>query len=237
VIVGYKTYIDLVDPHVLQGKTIVSTGMTREVDRCQKAIDHALAGDRTALVSSGDAGIYGMAGLVYELLEKRGCLDQMEVEVVPGIPALAAAAALLGAPLMHDFAVVSLSDLLTPWPVIRSRIEAAAKADFSIVIYNPRSKKRDWQLGEALGLIRQHRRENTPVGVVRNAMRRDQSVLVTTISDLDTARVDMLTILVVGNSQTKTVRDKMITPRGYMEKYEDKAQGAGYESQVNGKKD
>jgi precorrin-3B C17-methyltransferase len=147
-------------------------------------------------------------------------MEQLEVEIIPGIPALASAAALLGAPLMHDFAVVSLSDLLTPWELIRKRIEVAAAADFVIVIYNPRSKKRNWQLEEAIGIVRAHRDLHTPVGVVRNAARKGESVLVTTLDDLPVDRVDMLSILIIGNTSTRVLGGRMVTPRGYMEKYE-----------------
>jgi precorrin-3B C17-methyltransferase len=148
-------------------------------------------------------------------LEERNLLGEVELEVVPGIPALSAAAALLGAPLMHDFAVISLSDLLTPWEVIQTRIEAAAKADFVIVLYNPKSKKRTWQLDQAIEIINEHRGDQTPVGVVRNATREGQAVRITTLSHLDKSKVDMLSILLVGNSQTKIMGEKMVTPRGY----------------------
>jgi precorrin-3B C17-methyltransferase len=219
VIVGYRTYMALIEPAILEGKTTISTGMTDEIRRCQLAIERARNGQDTAVVSSGDAGIYGMAGLILELMEEQRLMEQLEVEVIPGIPALSAAAALLGAPLMHDFAAISLSDLLTPWEVIQSRIEASAKADFVLVIYNPRSKKRQWQLGQALDLIRRHRSGQTPVGIVKNAMRKGQSIQITTLSRLDESRVDMLSILVVGNSHTRIAGGKMVTPRGYREKY------------------
>jgi len=219
VIVGYTTYVGLVDPRILQGKEIVSTGMKKEIERCRAAIGKALEGKNTALVCSGDAGVYGMAGLVLELLEQEGLLDRVEVEVVPGIPALCAAAALLGAPLMHDFAVISLSDLLTPWDVIRSRVQSAASADFVIVLYNPRSKKRDWQLGKVREIVLEHRLPSTPVGIVRNAMREDQEVSVATLEELNDSPVDMLSIVVIGNSQTRKLGAKMVTPRGYKQKY------------------
>jgi precorrin-3B C17-methyltransferase len=219
VIVGYDTYMGLLDPELVSGKEIVSTGMKREIDRCRAAIRKTLDGKRTAVVCSGDAGIYGMAGLVLELIEEDGLLGRVEVEVVPGIPALCAAAALLGAPLMHDFAVVSLSDLLTSWEVILARAEAAARADFVIVLYNPRSKKRNWQLGEIRKSVLRHRAPETPVGVVRNAMREGQEAGVTTLGDLDESRIDMFTILIIGNSQTRFLGEKMVTPRGYKEKY------------------
>jgi precorrin-3B C17-methyltransferase len=219
VIVGYDTYMGLLDPRLLVGKETIATGMRKEMERCRAAIDKAREGKETALVSSGDAGIYGMAGLVMELLDEAGLLGKMEVEVIPGIPALAAAAALLGAPLMHDFAVVSLSDLMTPWEVIESRLEAAARADFVIVIYNPRSRKRNWQLSRAKEILRGFRKEGTPVGIVRSAMREGQRFEVTALSGLDESRVDMQSILVVGNSRTRVRAGKMITPRGYLQKY------------------
>ena len=222
VIVGYKTYMDLIDPELLKGKEAISTGMMDEIRRCQVAIEKALDGKDTAVVSSGDAGIYGMAGLILELLAEQDLLDKVEVEVIPGIPALSAAAALLGAPLMHDFAVISLSDLMTPWEVIQSRIEAAVKADFVLVIYNPRSKKRNWQLDKVRELILEHRDKQTPVGIVRNARRDGQSVKITTLSNLDKSGVDMLSILVVGNSLTRVLGGRMVTPRGYMGKYRDR---------------
>ena len=215
VIVGYRTYMQLIEPAVLEGKETIETGMTDEIQRCQMAIEKALEGKDTAVVSSGDAGIYGMAGLVLQLLEERKLLGEVNVEVIPGIPALSAAAALLGAPLMHDFAVISLSDLLTPWEVIQSRVEAAAKADFVIVLYNPKSKKRTWQLDRAIEMISEYRSGETPVGLVRNAMREAQAVRITTLSHLDKSEVDMLTILLVGNSQTQIMGEKMVTPRGY----------------------
>ena len=215
VIVGYRTYMRLIEPAVLEGKETIETGMTDEVRRCQMAIEKILEGKDTAVVSSGDAGIYGMAGLVLQLMAEMNLLNKAEVEVIPGIPALSAAAGLLGAPLMHDFAVISLSDLLTPWEAIQSRIDAAAKTDFVIVLYNPRSKKRNWQLDKAMEVISEHRGGETPIGLVKNAMREGQSVQMTTLSRLDKSKVDMLTILLVGNSRTRIIGDKMVTPRGY----------------------
>ena len=219
VIVGYRTYMGLIEPSLLEGKETIATGMRDEIRRCQLAIEQALKGKETVVVSSGDAGIYGMAGLVLELLTEQKLQDKLEVEVIPGIPALTAAAALLGAPLMHDFSVISLSDLMTPWEVIQIRLEAAAKSDFVLVIYNPRSKKRNWQLGEGLNLILKYRHKHTPVGIVRNAMREGQSVQITNLSDLDESQVDMLSILIIGNSRTRVLGGKMVTPRGYLEKY------------------
>jgi precorrin-3B C17-methyltransferase len=218
-IVGYRTYMELIEPSLLVGKETISTGMTQEIQRCQIAIERVLAGKITAIVSSGDAGIYGIAGLVLEIMSKREILERVDLEIIPGIPALAAAAALLGAPLMHDFAVISLSDLMTPWELIRSKVEAATKADFVLVIYNPKSKKRDWQLDQVKNLIKKYRSKETPVGLVRNAMREGQFIHITTLGNLDESVVDMLSILIVGNSRTKIVGGKIVTPRGYMEKY------------------
>ena len=219
VIVGYKTYMELIEPELLVEKETISTGMMKEISRCQMAIDKACQGKDTALVSSGDAGIYGMAGLVLELLAEQDLVDHMEVEVIPGISSLSAAAALLGAPLMHDFAVISLSDLMTPWEVIEARIEAAAKADFVLVIYNPKSKKREWQLDKALNMIRKYRSGHTPTGIVRNAAREGESIDLTTISRMNESQVDMLSIILIGNSKTRIMGEKMVTPRGYMKKY------------------
>lgn len=216
---GYSTYLDLVPPALLQGKRIISTGMMGEVERCNQAIDAALAGLETVVVSGGDSGVYGMAGLVLELLEARGLLDAVEFRVVPGIPALAGAAALLGAPLTHDFACVSLSDLLTPWELIERRIEAAASADFVIVLYNPRSRRRSGLLARALEVISRHRGPDTPAGVVRQAWRQGQDVRALTLCALDPESVDMLTVVVVGNSQTRLAGNRMLTPRGYAKKY------------------
>lgn len=193
--------------------------MKGEIKRCSMAVQKALEGKDTALVCGGDAGIYGMAGLVFEILKERRLLGEIKVEVIPGIPALAAAAALLGAPLMHDFAVVSLSDLLTPWEDIKARVEAASKADFVLVLYNPKSKKRNWQLEEALDIIRNYRTGETPIGIVKNAARKDESVRITTISEINVSEVDMMSIIIAGNSKTWVLQKKMVTPRGYMKKY------------------
>jgi len=218
-IVGYKGYIELVEPEILAGRQVLSTGMTGEVERCNAAIDLAASGVETAVVSSGDAGVYAMAGLVLELMEARGLLEVLDLEVVPGIPALCAAAALLGAPLMHDFAVVSLSDLLTPWEVIEKRLAAAAAADFVVVLYNPRSGRRKDQLPKALAVLAAHRPGTTPVGLVKRAYRPGQEVIATTLAGLDPEAVDMQSILVVGNAATRMAGGRMLTPRGYAGKY------------------
>ena len=229
VVVGYKMYVELVRP-LLQGQEIVATGMMGELQRCQLAIDRALAGAKVALVSSGDVGIYGMAGLALEICRERGLrlgplaaagrMLDLPLEVIPGVPALAAAAALLGAPLMHDFVSISLSDLLTPWEIIKKRVEAAAAADFVIVMYNPKSKKRDWQLGAVREMVLQHRRPETPVGIVSRAMREGQEVIITSLAEMLQHPVDMQTIIIIGNSQTYASGGHMITPRGYLDKYD-----------------
>jgi precorrin-3B C17-methyltransferase len=230
-IVGYTTYIDLIRP-LIADKQVISTGMTREVDRVEAAISAALHGSTTAVVSSGDAGIYAMAGLILEICQKRGLPlarpagqgqgrgGALEVEIIPGIPALAAGAALLGAPLTHDFAVISLSDLLTPWEIIARRLAAAAQADFVIVLYNPKSRRRPDHLARACDIVGRHRAPDTPVGVVTGASRSNQQVTVTTLEDLPQTEVDMQTIVFIGNSTTSTCGEFMVTPRGYDRKYD-----------------
>ncbi len=233
-VVGYQTYIDLVRPW-LTTQEVVATGMKAEVKRCQLALDRARAGQKVAIVSSGDAGIYGMAGLVLEMCAAQGLkvgpsTGSAEVdlwlEVIPGVPALAAGAALLGAPLMHDFVAISLSDLLTPWEMIVKRLELAAQGDFVIVLYNPKSKKRDWQLGAVRDLLLRHRDPETPVGIVSRAMREGQETIITTLQEVLSQPVDMQTIVIVGNSQTFTYGPYMITPRGYRAKYRGQVSGS-----------
>lgn len=231
-IVGYTKYIDLIQP-LLEGKTVISTGMTQEVRRVDKAIQAAMTGKSCAIVSSGDPGIYAMAGLVFEMCLNKGIhlvqqknVRQTEpentlvIEVAPGIPALSSGAALLGAPLMHDFAVISLSDLLTPWEVIEKRLEAAAMADFVIVMYNPKSKKRNWQLEKAQQIILKHRSGETPVGLATNIMRDGESVKIIELKSLHMADINMLTTVFIGNSHTAAHHGFMITPRGYTNKYQ-----------------
>jgi precorrin-3B C17-methyltransferase len=227
VVAGYRTYLDLVKP-LLTGQELIATGMKAEMERCRAAVDLAIEGRRVALVSGGDAGIYGMAGLVLEICAARnlkvgppGVAGEVDfyLEVIPGVPALAAGAALLGAPLMHDFVAISLSDLLTPWETITRRLELAAQGDFVIVLYNPQSKRRNWQLAAARDLLLARISPDTPVGLARRAMREGQEVVITTLAKLLEHQVDMQTIVVVGNSQTYTYGDYMITPRGYLSKY------------------
>lgn len=231
-IAGYTTYIELVKD-LLADKEIISTGMMKEVDRVEMAIDKALTGKSCAVISGGDPGIYAMAGLVFDICMKKDIHVQratgdaagkagnkkLTLEIIPGIPALAAGAALAGAPLTHDFAAVSLSDLLTPWETIENRLTHAAMADFVIVLYNPKSKKRDWQLKKAQELILNHRAGSTPVGIITGAMRENQVVSFTTLDQLDTAEVGMQTVVFIGSSASLRYLDFMFTPRGYAKKY------------------
>lgn len=218
-IVGYTAYVELVPPALRAGKKVTATGMTGEVTRCRAALEAAAAGKRVALVSSGDAGVYGMAGLALELWEGLDPATRPELTVVPGIPAVCAAAALLGAPLTHDFAVVSLSDLLTPIETIRRRLEAALAADFVLALYNPRSRRRGDYLAETLALAGRYREPHCPVGMVKNAFRPGQDIRVTPLCQADPAFADMLTLVVIGNATTRLVGEAMLTPRGYAGKY------------------
>jgi len=231
-VAGYTKYIDLIRP-LIAGKRIVATPMKQEVDRVQAAIEIAQAGESCAIVSSGDPGIYAMAGLVFEICRENGIpirplsardkddpeQESLRIEIVPGVPALCAGASLLGAPLMHDFAVISLSDLLTPWQVIENRITAAAEADFVIVLYNPKSKRRGHQLEKAHAILMRYRDARTPVGIVTRAMRDGQQVRIVPLEDLPAAPAGMETTIFVGSRLSGTYRDFMFTPRGYSEKY------------------
>jgi precorrin-3B C17-methyltransferase len=217
-VIGYKLYIEQIQDLLVDKKVHLSE-LTQEVERATLAVQLAWNGNRVCIISSGDAGIYGMAGLVLDIcssVQKEHLADTgPEVEVVPGISALNAAGSLLGAPLMHDFAVISLSDLLTPWDTIARRLSAVSLADFVIVLYNPISRKRHWQLGEARRLILESRSASTPVGLVRNAYRAEQRVTLTTLEDLLNHEIDMFTTIVIGNSCTYVQQGRMITPRGY----------------------
>lgn len=217
-VAGYHLYMDLVPSELLEGKTRISTGMRQEAERCAAAVDAALAGEPTALVCSGDPGIYALAGLALETLEARGLVGVVPFAVVPGVPAVCAAAALLGAPLMHDFACISLSDLLTPWETIVRRLEAALAADFVCVLYNPRSRGRQGQLAAALDLARNYREPHCPVGVVRQAFRPGQSAAVLRLDTVDPEQVDMLSLCIIGNATSRALGPYMLTPRGYERK-------------------
>lgn len=211
VVVGYKPYLELV-ADLVAGKRTVASGMRQETARAEAAVAAATAGSRVAVISTGDAGVYGMAGLVLELLPEG---SPVTVDVVPGVTAASAAAACLGAPLMNDFAVVSLSDLLTPLEVIERRLTTAADGDFVLALYNPRSTRRHEPLRRALRILRERRAPETPVGLVRNALRDGQEARVTTLGELREEDVDMLTILIVGNSATLVRDGRIVTPRGY----------------------
>ena len=223
VVVGYKTYLEFIEP-LLEGKEVVSSGMMREVERCAQALDLAASGKSVALVSSGDSGIYGMAGLALELAEATVDGDPspyqgVEIAVVPGVSAVQAAASVLGAPLMHDFAVISLSDLLTPLDKIRKRLRAAADADFVVALYNPRSKGRVTQIEEAVEILTAARGSQVPVGIVRNACRDGEERIVTTLGEMLSHQIDMFSIVIIGNESTRISADgRIITPRGYQNK-------------------
>ncbi|MBT1075297.1 cobyric acid synthase [Geobacter grbiciae] len=229
-VVGYKTYLDLIAP-LIAGKEIVSSGMMKEVERCREALDLAASGKTVALVSSGDAGIYGMAGLALELAAE--LVAPPEIVVVPGVSAVQAAAAVLGAPLMHDFTVISLSDLLTPWDLIERRLVAAATADFVVALYNPRSKGRVQQIEEARQILLSARPADTPVGIVRNALREGEERIVTTLGRMLDHPIDMFSLVIVGNSATFVdPAGRMVTPRGYKAGTRDQGPGTG-EKQKN----
>ena len=213
-IVGYSFYIGLLGS-LADGKKVVSTGMTRETERCEKAVELALAGEDVAVVSTGDPGVYGMAGLVLEILEKRDPGGTVEAEVVPGLSAANAAASVLGAPLMSDYAVVSLSDLMTPWVIIEKRLKAAATGDFVTALYNPRSRKRRDHFDRAAAILGTALPPSTPVGIVRNALREGQESVITTLSSAGEADIDMMSVVIVGNSLTRIINGRMVTPRGY----------------------
>ena len=219
-IIGYKTYVELIE-NLLTDQTVVSTGMTEEVARAQEAVRQAEDGKKVAVISSGDSGVYGMAGLVYEVLIEMGWTEStgVEVEIVPGISAINSCASLLGAPIMHDSCTISLSDHLTPWTLIAKRVEAAAMADFVIALYNPKSGRRTRQILEAQRILLEYRSPDTPVGLVKSAYRDNQNIIMTTLADMLNHDIGMLTTVVIGNSSTFYYDNKMITPRGYQRKY------------------
>ncbi len=217
VVVGYKTYLDLI-ADFLANKEVIASEMMKEVERCRRSLEMAESGKAVALVSGGDPGIYAMAGLVYELAEEMDCA--CTIEIIPGIAAVNGCAAVLGAPLMHDFAAVSLSDLLTPWPLIEKRLTAAAMADFVTAIYNPRSKKRTQQIVRAREIFLDHRQPSTPVGIVTAATRDTEKAVVTTLENMLAEEITMQSTVIIGNTATYVWKGKMITPRGYAGKYD-----------------
>ena len=213
VIVGYKYYFQFIEPYVKDGCECIDTGMKKERERAEQAFLLAEQGKTVVVISSGDAGIYGMAPLIYEM--KKATLSDVEIETLPGISAFQKAASLLGAPIGHDLCLISLSDLMTPWEVIERRIKAAAVGDFVTAVYNPKSHGRYWQLYRLQELFLKYRSGETPVGYVRQAGREEQDIKVTTLGDFDPEDVDMFTVIIIGNSQSYIADGKFITPRGY----------------------
>lgn len=213
-VVGYLTYLDLI-ADLIKDKEKVGTAMMQEVDRCQQAVDLAIEGHQVVVISSGDSGIYGMAGLVMELANKVPAEKRPQVDIIPGLSAVNVAAAVLGAPLMHDFAVISLSDLMTPWDLIKKRADLSAEGDMVIALYNPRSKKRVTHLDEVRELVLKHRDPKTPVGIVQKAGRPGQHMVISDLEHFTKEEIDMQTLVIIGNSQTYVENGRMITPRGY----------------------
>lgn len=211
VIAGYGVYVELIKPY-FPDKTYIVTGMRQETERCRLALEAAAEGRRTAVICSGDAGVYGMAGLLFEMA---ACCPEVEIRVIAGVTAALSGAAVLGAPLGHDFAVISLSDLMTPWEKIEQRLKAAAMADFCICLYNPSSRKRQDYLKRACEIILQYQQPETVCGYVQNIGRDGECSEILTLSRLAEKKVDMFTTVFIGNSQTKRLGGQMVTPRGY----------------------
>jgi len=211
-VIGYKTYINLIK-ELVKDKEVIMSGMRSEVDRASLAVEKAEAGKVVSVISSGDPGVFGMAGLVLEVA--KNFKHRVPVEVVPGIPSENAAAALLGAPLMHDHVTISLSDLLTPWDVIEKRVRLAAEGDFVVVLYNPKSSERKWQIEKTIEILLSGKSSDTPVGIVKSAMRKNQNVIITNLGAVLEHPIDMTTILIVGNSTTFVYDNYMVTKRGY----------------------
>ncbi len=211
VVVGYTYYIELISD-MLADKEVFTSSMTKETERCKKALEYALGGKTVAMVSSGDAGVYGMAGLMYEVCKEH---PEIEIEVAPGVTAACSGGAVVGAPLTHDFAVISLSDRLTPWEVIEKRIRAASAADFAICIYNPSSTKRAGYLEAACGYMLEYKSPDTPCACVENIGRKGERYAIYRLGELGGVMTNMFTTVFVGNSETKIINGRMITPRGY----------------------
>jgi precorrin-3B C17-methyltransferase len=212
VVTGYTTYVNILKEY-FPDKKYLATPMMQEVKRCRMAVEEALKDQTVAMVSSGDSGIYGMAGIIYQIAEEMGA--DIEIETVPGVTAASAAASVLGAPLMHDFAVISLSDLMTPLDLIMKRVDCAGQGDLIVCLYNPKSKKRTDYVEQAADILMKYRDPKTPVGIVRNAGRKDESSQITTLELLKDADIDMFSVVLIGNSQTYVSGSRMITPRGY----------------------
>ena len=211
VIIGYTVYVDLVKEH-FAGKEFLTTPMKKEVERCKMAFEEAMKGKTVSMICSGDAGVYGMAGLMYEVGMN---YPEVELSVIAGVTAATGGAAVLGAPLIHDFCLISLSDLLTPWEKIETRLLDAAHGDFVICLYNPSSKKRHDYMQKACDLMLKYKSEETVCGIVGNIGRDGESEKVMTLKELRDTQVDMFTTVFIGNSQTKNINGKMVTPRGY----------------------
>lgn len=211
VIIGYTVYVDLVKEH-FAGKEFLTTPMKKEVERCKMAFEEAMKGKTVSMICSGDAGVYGMAGLMYEVGMN---YPEVELSIIAGVTAATGGAAVLGAPLIHDFCLISLSDLLTPWEKIETRLLDAAHGDFVICLYNPSSKKRHDYLQKACDLMLKYKSEETVCGIVGNIGRDGESEKVMTLKELRDTQVDMFTTVFIGNSQTKNINGKMVTPRGY----------------------
>ena len=210
VVTGYTTYVNILKEY-FPDKTYIATPMMQEVKRCEMAVEEAQKDQTVAMVSSGDSGIYGMAGIIYQVAEEKGA----DIETVPGVTAASAAASVLGAPLMHDFAVISLSDLMTPLSLIMKRVDCAGQGDLIVCLYNPKSRKRTGYVEQAADILMKYRRQETPVGIVRNAGRKDEERCITTLAELKDAKIDMFSVVIIGNSQTYVRNERMITPRGY----------------------
>ena len=211
VLCGYTVYLDLVRP-LFPEKETYSTGMTKELDRCRWALETAQSGKTVALICSGDAGVYGMAGIMYQVAADH---PELDIEVVPGITAACSGAAVLGAPLISDFCLISLSDLLTPWEKIEKRLDCASQADFCICLYNPSSFKRHDYLQKACDIMLKNQRPDVPAGIVRNIGRDGETYEITTLQELRDKQVDMFSTVIIGNSQTEVINGKLVTPRGY----------------------
>lgn len=218
VISGYKTYLKLIEK-ILTGKKIIATGMMQEVERAKISVDEARKGFNVAVISSGDAGVYGMAGLVIETILNLPEENQPKFEVIAGVSAVNSVAAILGAPLMHDFAVISLSDLMTDFELIKKRVRCVAEGDFVIALYNPKSKRRVKNIEEVQKILLEFRERNTPVGIVTNAGRADEKKIISTLEKFTGEEINMFSLVLIGNSKTFVKNNFMITPRGYEEKY------------------
>ncbi len=212
VVTGYTTYVKILE-EFFPDKHYIATPMMQEIKRCEMAVEEAKKDQVVAMVSSGDSGIYGMAGIIYQVAAEKGA--KIEIETVPGVTAASAAASVLGAPLMHDFAVISLSDLMTPLDLIMKRVDCAGQGDLIVCLYNPKSKKRTGYVEQAARILMRYRSEKTPVGIVRNAGRKGETTCITTLGEIGDAEIDMFSVVIIGNSQTYTRDGKMITPRGY----------------------